>query len=143
MNKQQILAESQDIGLKVSRLIHEFRNSSGQDIECDEAEYSEFFAGLVLFLCTGKGTAQIECDPTPEYNLIDGTVTNHGEAHYPLDDEDIFLDKSVTERRFYKDGEIRTSYTVTMDPTTYVNYFSKTGFFGPPIRQGVRKNEEV
>lgn len=133
MNKSQLVERAREIGGDIVKLVNEYRVSSGEAADQDEEYYSEFFAGVISFLCTGNGTVELEYDADPKYNLLCGSVTHEGPLNYPLQNKHIDTEMSVTEKVEVVDGKVIKSYSHTMDPITYMELLTRTELSGKPI----------
>jgi len=137
MNKKQLLKKARKIGTDITELINEFRNSSGEEVEHNEEYYSEFFAGLVVFLSTSGGKVVIEYDDDPSFQILEGQVTVVDGIHYPFEDDRIHDNFEVTETKFVKKGELERRYTVSTDLITFLEYCMTSPIKGSAITREV------
>jgi hypothetical protein len=143
MTKEQLLERSRELGKEIASLVNEFRNSSGDNVDHCEEYYKEFFAGVIVFLCTSGGEVRIEYEDDPDYTMIDGEITCDVEVHYPFDPNYIHDHYHIQERKYMDHGEIKYSYSITMDPITFLDYIATSPIKGRALPREVGDLEGV
>ena len=142
MNKEKLIDRSRELGLEITKLVNEYRTSSGENVNYNEEYFSEFFGGIIAFLCTGNGEIHIEYDSDPKYTIMDGTIKNTTGAEHFLPKKHIDSKMSTTETVEVIDGKHEKSYTQEMDPLTYIELLKRTELGGNPVirQKGVLKS---
>lgn len=133
MNKQKLLERSKELGLDIVQLVNEYRISAGEDVNYDEGYFTDFFAGVIAFLCTGNGEVHIEYDSDPKYNIIDGHIVNTNSIEFPLPTKYIDSKMSTVEMVEIIDNKPVKSYVQELDPITFLELLKRTEFAGSPL----------
>lgn len=133
VNKQKLIERSKEIGLDIVQLVNEYRTSSGEEVNHNEEYFTDFFAGIVAFLCVGNGEVFIEYDADPRFNILDGHVINSKDTEYCLPPKYIDSKLACTETIEIIDGNPVKTYTQETDPITFLELLKRTELGGNPL----------